>query len=233
MILRTAASIIILLSLSCSEVNLQEINPNDTEPKDKTFSDYLKLDENTFRIKVYSKNDIENFSFSVTDSPKFNKVEDVSMTFEKMYYPFWFSYEDCSEIYKFKLRSKESATKYVADWFKDSVKEGTSACMMNFNYDINPKKLNFAIKGDFSFEYKGEKIDFKNIIIGQGQSMGLIKNWWIGSEGFEKVEIQGPHKGMRDFLLGKKIQTEKHGEIFVYFHMDDDLKSNLVEFGIR
>ena len=234
---------LILFSISCSEVKLAEKEFNFQNAESKDSVDFFDIPNNSFRVNVYDYNEIDNITFEITGGSTKNNIteKEISLVYEgksKISFldlislPKWPS-EPSYDSYRFNIKSTRFLSKETADWFKEKTSGGTTSCMMNFNLDSNPKKLNFAIIGNLKIKYRGEEIVLKGLIIGQGRSLGINNNWWFGGKGFESIEIPGSHKGMIDFILGKQVETKNHGKLFLYFHVDDHFKSNTIEFGIR
>jgi len=68
-------------------------------------------------------------------------------------------------------RSSSSA---VATWWKNRISSSEN------NFNSEPDKLNFAMKGNFTIILDGESYVFSDFYIAQGHTL-VCNNWWIGS----------------------------------------------------
>ena len=71
---------------------------------------------------------------------------------------------------------KDSAA--TANWFADAIKPGSAIGCMTI--DTMPEELNFAFKGNMSFDHGGKTFSGKDIVIAQGHTDDFRNNWWIG-----------------------------------------------------
>ena len=70
------------------------------------------------------------------------------------------------------------ASKETANWFADAIKPGSAlGCETT---DTMPERLNFAFKGNMSFDHGGYTYSGDDIVIAQGHTQGFRNNWWFG-----------------------------------------------------
>ena len=77
-----------------------------------------------------------------------------------------------------------------ADWFARAVEPGSAiGCTTT---DTMPKKLNFAFKGNMSFDHRGQTFTGEDIVIGQGSTDSFRNNWWIGGQNMSVIASAPP-----------------------------------------
>ena len=83
---------------------------------------------------------------------------------------------------------KDSAA--TASWFADAIKPGSAIGCTTI--DTMPEELNFAFKGNMSFDHGGETFTGKDIVIGQGSTDSFRNNWWIGGPSMSVIAAIPP-----------------------------------------
>ncbi|NHN27870.1 hypothetical protein FIA58_019505 [Flavobacterium jejuense] len=82
-------------------------------------------------------------------------------------------------------KAGRKASKETADWFKESIKNGSAIGCQTI--DKLPTKLNFAFKGTMSFSHGGNSYLGENIVLAQGSTAGSRNNWWIGGSNMSTI----------------------------------------------
>lgn len=126
------------------------------------------------------------------------------------------TYEFTATNSEFNVKAGRSASKEVAEYFKDW-------CPVNKNtFKNKPDDLNFALRGELSLTFKmtaevGETytLTFADIMLAQGHS-GQSNNWWFGGRncahiGGKKVIAVGYHTGNTFQEKYGIIQAERGG----------------------
>eukprot|EP00746_Dinoflagellata_sp_MGD_P009189 gnl/MRDRNA2_/MRDRNA2_118580_c0_seq1.p1 gnl/MRDRNA2_/MRDRNA2_118580_c0~~gnl/MRDRNA2_/MRDRNA2_118580_c0_seq1.p1 ORF type:complete len:259 (+),score=44.71 gnl/MRDRNA2_/MRDRNA2_118580_c0_seq1:54-830(+) len=85
-----------------------------------------------------------------------------------------------------------------------------------------PRKLNFALKGDIQFTISGERRTCYGMKIGQGSFVGFHNNWWIGANHCFREQIRGWFGSKRYLRCECGIRFLATGEA-------DEFKVSLVE----
>ena len=70
------------------------------------------------------------------------------------------------------------ASTATATWFANAIKPGSAIGCSTI--DTMPKKLNFAFRGNMSFDQGGKTYSGNDIVIAQGSTVTFRNNWWIG-----------------------------------------------------
>lgn len=98
---------------------------------------------------------------------------------------------------------------HVADWWKSKVHDNQT------NYNNEPGKLNFAMKGAFTVNYQASQWDtincvFSDFFIAQGRTWDH-NNWWIGGPGCSNQDVGSVSCECKD-KDGKSIKLTFYGD---------------------
>ena len=78
----------------------------------------------------------------------------------------------------------------TASWFADAIKPGSAIGCTTI--DTMPEELNFAFKGNMSFDHGGKTYTGNDIVIAQGSTDSFRNNWWIGGSNMSVIAATPP-----------------------------------------
>ena len=84
------------------------------------------------------------------------------------------------------VRAGRKGSSDVANWFKDKIGHGSATACSSI--DSLPGKLNFAFVGKMEFDFGGNTLKGKDLVIAQGNNGR--NNWWIGGPNMVQIAVQ-------------------------------------------